>query len=105
MPLAYNAADAFLFPSYQENCPLAPLEAAACGLPVVYRDLPEYRRLYKNEYLAAPDTPGFIKIVDQLRADPAYRARARELSTRVVRQFERDEVLAALEKLYAELAE
>ena len=105
MPLAYNAADAFLFPSYQENCPLAPLEAAACGLPVVYRDLPEYRRLYKNEYLAAPDTPGFIQIVDQLRADPAYRARARELSARVVRQFERDEVLASLEKLYAELAE
>jgi glycosyltransferase involved in cell wall biosynthesis len=35
MPLVYAAADVLLFPSYQENCPLAPLEAAACGLPVV----------------------------------------------------------------------
>jgi 1,2-diacylglycerol-3-alpha-glucose alpha-1,2-galactosyltransferase len=35
MPLVCNAADLPLFPSYQENCPLVPLEAAAAGLPVV----------------------------------------------------------------------
>jgi len=31
MPLLYNAADMLLFPSYQENCPLVPIEAAAAG--------------------------------------------------------------------------
>lgn len=105
MPLAYNAADAFLFPSYQENCPLAPLEAATCGLPVIYRDLPEYRRLYQNEYLSAPDTDGFVAAVQRLQNDGAYRARACDLSARLVRQFSRDEVLASLERLYAELAD
>jgi 1,2-diacylglycerol-3-alpha-glucose alpha-1,2-galactosyltransferase len=47
MPAIYAAADIFLFPSYQENCPLAPLEAAARGMPVIYRDLKEYTLLYK----------------------------------------------------------
>jgi 1,2-diacylglycerol-3-alpha-glucose alpha-1,2-galactosyltransferase len=103
MPLAYNAADAFLFPSYQENCPLAPLEAATCGLPVVYRDLPEYRRLYKSEYLCAPDTAGFVAAIGRLKTDPAYRTRTMGLSAALVRQFSRDEVLASLEQLYAEL--
>jgi 1,2-diacylglycerol-3-alpha-glucose alpha-1,2-galactosyltransferase len=36
MPAIYAAADVLLFTSYQENCPLAPLEAAASGMPVVY---------------------------------------------------------------------
>ena len=45
MPFIYAAADMLLFPSYQENCPLAPLEAAASGMPVVFRDLKEYTLL------------------------------------------------------------
>lgn len=55
MPELYAAGDAFIFPSYQENCPLAPLEAAVSGMPVIYRDLKEYESLYKNPYLKAKD--------------------------------------------------
>jgi glycosyltransferase involved in cell wall biosynthesis len=32
---AYNAADVFVFPSQSETFGLAPLEAMACGLPVI----------------------------------------------------------------------
>ena len=32
---AYNAADVFVFPSQSETFGLAPLEAMACGIPVV----------------------------------------------------------------------
>jgi len=81
MPAVYNAADVLLFPSYQENCPLAPLEAAATGLPVVFRDLPEYRRLYTHPYLAAKDVDGFITLLDQLSTDPASHAEAQVIST------------------------
>jgi 1,2-diacylglycerol-3-alpha-glucose alpha-1,2-galactosyltransferase len=62
MPPMYAAADVFLFPSYQENCPLAPLEAAASGLPVVFRDIQEYRQLYKRPYISAGNTKEFVRV-------------------------------------------
>ncbi len=39
---ALSAADVFVFPSYEENQGIAALEAAACGLPIVMRDIPTY---------------------------------------------------------------
>jgi len=39
---AYNGADLFFFPSYNESLGLVILEAAAVGLPLVVRDLPVY---------------------------------------------------------------
>jgi len=37
-----SAAQIFVFPSYEENQGIAVLEAAACSLPIVIRDLPVY---------------------------------------------------------------
>jgi 1,2-diacylglycerol-3-alpha-glucose alpha-1,2-glucosyltransferase len=39
---ALSAADVFVFPSYEENQGIAALEAAACGVPLILRDLPAY---------------------------------------------------------------
>ena len=39
---ALSAADVFVFPSYEENQGIATLEAAACGVPLILRDLPAY---------------------------------------------------------------
>ena len=39
---ALSAADVFVFPSYEENQGIAALEAAACGVPIILRDLPVY---------------------------------------------------------------
>ena len=38
-------ADVFCFPSCDESFPLAPLEAAALGVPVIMADLPVYRNI------------------------------------------------------------
>jgi glycosyltransferase involved in cell wall biosynthesis len=39
---ALSAATIFVFPSYEENQGIAALEAAACGLPLIMRDLSTY---------------------------------------------------------------
>lgn len=105
MPFVYAAADIFLFPSYQENCPLAPIEAAAAGLPVVFRDIEEYRRLYVHPYLKAANTEEFISLTRRLIADLAFRAKGVRISERLIEQFSREAVRIELVKIYQELAE
>jgi len=103
MPLIYNAADIFLFPSFQENSPLAPLEAAAAGLPVVYRELNEYNELYLAPYLKAKDTAEFTQLIKQLATDIAFRERAKQTSSQLIQQFEKEAIKQQLLKLYQEI--
>jgi len=105
MPAIYNAADLFLFPSYQENCPLAPLEAAASGLPVIYRDIPEYVDLYNNPYLKAKDTEEFIALTKRMASDKAFYAEGRLISSRLLTQFDKKTIRGQLLGLYKEILE
>jgi glycosyltransferase involved in cell wall biosynthesis len=53
----YSASDMFVLPSVAENCPLALLEAMACGLPAVaFRlgGIPELLSHLETGYLARP---------------------------------------------------
>jgi len=100
MPLLYNAADILLFPSYQENCPLVPIEAAAAGLPVVYRDIKEYTRLYEHPYLKAGNTGEFISLTRRLATDAVFREEAKEISRNLLRQFDKEEIRRQLLTLY-----
>jgi 1,2-diacylglycerol-3-alpha-glucose alpha-1,2-galactosyltransferase len=45
---AYSGADVFFMPSYAETFGLVVLEALACGLPVVARDIPEFREIFDD---------------------------------------------------------
>jgi 1,2-diacylglycerol-3-alpha-glucose alpha-1,2-galactosyltransferase len=103
MPLVYAAADAMLFTSYQENCPLAPLEAAACSLPVLFRDLPEYALLFRNPYLKTGSTGGFIEMTRRLMKDETFFREAREISRQLVTQFDRRQIRNELLEVYHSL--
>jgi 1,2-diacylglycerol-3-alpha-glucose alpha-1,2-galactosyltransferase len=103
MPLIYAAADAMLFPSYQENCPLAPIEAAACGMPVVFRDIQEYQSLYDYTYLKADSTEAFIETTKRLMTDPTYYANGLSVSKQLIMQFDKDTIREKLVSLYERL--
>jgi len=103
MPLIYAAADILLFTSYQENCPLAPLEAAACGMPVVFRDLKEYTLLYDNAYLKANTTQEFIDLTQRLIQDKSFYEEGLKISKELITQFDKNKIRAQLINLYQEL--
>ncbi len=103
MPCIYSAADLMLFPSWQENCPLAPLEAAASGIPVIFRDIPEYRELYENTYLKAGSTQEFIEMTSLMISNDEYYSRGKEISARLITQFDKNEIRMRLISLYKSL--
>lgn len=103
MPMIYAASDVFIFPSYQENCPMAPLEAAASGLPVVFRDLVEYELLYENPYLKASSTVEFVSMVRKLMDDRDFYSSARAISRTLLGQFDEDRIQDQLIGIYTEL--
>ena len=103
MPLLYAAADMMIFTSYQENCPMAPLEAAACGLPVIFRDLKEYALLYNHPYIKAASTEEFIGLTRKMINDPDLRQSGKEMSARLITQFDKDHIREELISLYHSL--
>jgi len=70
-PSYYSAADAFFFPSYQENFPYSVIEASAAGLPLVMRDLDIYKPIYWDLVIRGDDN-NFDKIIQRLKDDQNY---------------------------------
>ena len=103
MPLIYSAADLMLFPSYQENCPLAPIEAAACGMPVIYRDIEEYRALYENPYVKAGSLEEFIALTKRMIEDDQFYNEGLKISEQMLKQFDKDIIRKKLISIYQSL--
>ena len=74
-----RASDAFLFPSERESQGLAPLEAMACGLPVIASDIPGIQDMVRPDLdalLRPPnDLSAWTAAIRTLLADPASAAR------------------------------
>ncbi len=106
-PLLYQACTLFAFPSRYEGFGLPPLEAMACGAPVVVSDassLPEV--VGDAALLVAPDdVPGWADAMGRLLADAELRAelRARGLARAARFSYRRvaEETLAVLEQALA----
>jgi len=105
MPALYAAADAFIFLSHQENSPLAPIEAAASGMPVMYRNLREYQLLYKNEYISGATHDDFVKWITEISTNHSQYTAALEVSKKLITQFEKDAIRRQLIILYKDLIE
>lgn len=88
---ALRAADAFILPSHQENFGVAPVEAMACGTPVLVSDKVSIWReiVAAGAGLAAPDTrAGITRLLGEFLALPAEARRA--MGERAIACFERE---------------
>jgi len=99
----YAASDLMLFPSYQENCPLAPLEAAASGIPVIFRDIEEYKSLYEYPYLKAKNKEEFIALTKKMITDRQFYNNGLKISEDLLLQFDKDLIRNKLINTYRNL--
>lgn len=98
---AYCAADIFLMPSYAETFGLVILEALSCGLPVIARDIPEFRDIFGDRILYFSErkqAEGHLMDTDLRKR---YAEQAREFSA----GFDIRECAARHLELYRELAD
>lgn len=103
----YRAADLFVLPSVREGLSNALLEAMACGLPAVARDLPGNAAAVRHgaDGLLARDAPAIERSLASLLADGGERRRLGEEAARGVRRrFSIDAVADAHLDLYRALA-
>ncbi len=79
LPLLYNLAEAFVFPSWREGFGLPPLEAMACGTPVVASDRPAMPEVLGEAALYAPpgDARAIATALARVLTDTALREELR----------------------------
>ena len=76
LPHLYNAAQMLILPSYYEGFGLPPLEAMACGVPVIISDTPAMSEVVADAALcvAPEDDEGFTVAMWRLLTDDNLRA-------------------------------
>ena len=81
----YRSATCFVFPSLYEASPLPPIEAMACGCPVVASDIPSLKERCGDAavYCDPKDTTSIVAAIERIVDDKALRAKLR------VRGYER----------------
>ncbi|MHB1295839.1 MAG: glycosyltransferase family 4 protein [Anaerolineae bacterium] len=84
LPLWYNAAELFVYPSLYEGFGLPPLEAMACGTPVVVSDAPALAEVVGDAGLqvASQDAAGLAEAMARVLDDPACAANLAEAGRR-----------------------
>jgi glycosyltransferase-like protein len=83
LPSLVAAAEVFCFPSLKEGFGLAAMEALAAGVPVVTRDLPVLREVFRDAVRFASDPAGFAdQMVAALRSPDSSRASGQALAGR-----------------------
>jgi len=101
----YNMGDVFFLPSYHENFPFVALEAASCNLPLVLRDIQEYRGFLDRYSLRASDDRGFAELIKNLHHDRSLYAQYADRSEAFARKHDSRRMVGELMAIYTSLAE
>jgi glycosyltransferase involved in cell wall biosynthesis len=102
----YNGAVALLFPSRFEGFGWPPIEAQACGCPVVASDIPPLAEVLRQSAALHPldDEAGMAASILRLGADDEYRNRLRQLGFENIQtRFQTSRMMNEYVALYNEL--
>lgn len=98
----YKAADVFILPSDQETFGLVVVEAAAAGLPIILRDIPDYNHTFRDVALMRDDTT-FGKTIEKLRDNKDFYAEAVKQSAVLAERYDSKQGAERLMALYHKL--
>jgi 1,2-diacylglycerol-3-alpha-glucose alpha-1,2-galactosyltransferase len=85
----YQAADVFWLPSEQETFGLVVVEAAAAGLPVLLRDIPDYDETFRGAAVMVTDVQSAADAIERLiHNDGVYRDMARLAREKIAVRFD-----------------
>lgn len=83
-----HAADVFFLPAEQENHPMAVLEAAGTGLPIILRDIPQYKDTFARDAELIETNEQAVATIRRLRDDRAAYDRAAQGAAAIAARFD-----------------
>lgn len=98
----YKAADLFWLPSEQETFGLVAVEAAAAGLPVMLRDIPDYADTFADNAVLTDDNAA-IGSIRKFQSDDVFYKVQQAKSKVLAARFDSRQAAAKLVKLYRKL--
>jgi 1,2-diacylglycerol-3-alpha-glucose alpha-1,2-galactosyltransferase len=98
----YQAADMFFLPSEQETFGIVIVEAAATGLPILLRDIEQYRKTFGDGYEKGTDTT-FTAIIERFRTDKAYYSRWQVAAAHIAHRYDAKSGAANLMRVYEDV--
>jgi len=105
LPALYNLAELFVFPSLYEGFGLPPLEAMACGTPVVISDRPSLPEVVGEAGLMVEATDGqeLARAMEQVLTDENLRREMREKGLKQAEKFTWEAAAGKLLDVYGRL--
>jgi len=103
MPKVLNMSDVFFFPSFQENHPVAVIEAASAKLPIILRDIEEYKDIFFDYYLKGKTNIEFVEIIKKLKTDKELYSEYMEKADKIGEEYDVITVTKKLVNAYKEV--
>ena len=105
LPVIYNSAKIFVFPSLYEGFGLPPLEAMASGVPTITSDIPIFSELFGNVTINVPplDINEMAKAMEKLIIDTSFREDLIQKGLEIAKKFKWDKTAEETIELYKDI--
>jgi len=105
MPLAYNGADVFFFPTYAESYGNVLMEASACKKAVVLRDIEIYKNwfIHGKNCLKGKGVDEFVEAIKLLSLNEELRKKIGTEAYKTAREHDISKTIKELIKVYEEI--
>ena len=100
----FNMGDVMLQLSFEELFPMTILESMNANIPLLLRDLPEYKPILFDYYLKANSQQTFKDELTKLKEDANYYAKACEGSKRGEQFYSKESILEQWQQFYDKVA-